>query len=238
MFLEKRGVEVKKFKIFMNLLDLIFPKTCVSCNQIGDYLCSSCVSKIEPINHQICPVCRKEAISGLAHPKCNTKFGLDGLYSFLYFSPPLPQALYKLKYKFVKDFSDILINKSKLVFPDVFKNYYLAPIPLHEAKKNWRGFNQVEMLADLLSDKYKINQAPNVIVRKKATKSQVGLTKVLRAENLRSAFECVDKKYVKDKKFLLFDDVWTSGATLKNAGAVLKRAGAKKVWGLTLARAR
>ena len=94
------------------------------------------------------------------------------------------------------------------------------------------------MLANYLSDKYKIDQAPEILKRKRATKSQVGLSKVLRAENVRFAFECLDKDFVKDKRFLLFDDVWTSGATLKNAGGVLKRAGAKKVWGLTLARAR
>lgn len=222
----------------MSLLDIIFPKTCVDCGRIGEYLCVKCIAKIEPIDHQICPVCVKPSISGLTHPRCSAKLSLDGLYSFLFFSPPLPQALYKLKYKFVKDFSNILISKSKLELPDIFKGYYLIPIPLHYVKKNWRGFNQVEILADLLADKYKINHKPNILIRKKATKSQVGLSKVLRAENVRSAFECSDKDFVKGKQFLLFDDVWTSGATLKTAGTVLKRAGAQKVWGLTLARPR
>jgi len=222
----------------MELLDFIFPKICVNCGQLGSYLCSPCREKIEKVEIQICPVCTKPSISGLTHPRCQTKLSLDGLYSFVFFSPPLPQALYKLKYKFVKDFSNILVNNLRLDLPQLFKAYYITPIPLHKFKNNWRGFNQVEILAEMLAGRFKLNYKSSVLIRKKPTKSQVGLSKQERAENVKSAFEIMDKAFAKDKQFLLFDDVWTSGATLRNAGAVLKRSGAKKVWGLTLARSR
>ena len=121
---------------------------------------------------------------------------------------------------------------------DQFQNYYLISVPLYKKRQNWRGFNQVEILAELISTKFGVKYEKGILARKKPTSSQVGLSRKSRMENVRGAFECANKNFVVGKKLLLFDDVWTSGATLKNAGVVLKRAGAEEVWGLTLARSR
>jgi len=74
--------------------------------------------------------------------------------------------------------------------------------------------------------------------RVKHTKTQVGLPKEDRMKNIEDAFilkydvSDVVKKY---RTVFLVDDVVTSGATLKEAAKVLKKAGFKKVWGITLA---
>ncbi len=222
----------------MNLLDLIFPKACASCGRVGAYICEECAKQIKEVEFQICPVCTKAAISGITHPKCKTKLSLDGLRSFVYYSTPVPQALYRLKYKFVKNFAVDLINKLNLSLPDLFLDFYLTPVPLYVRRQNWRGFNQAEVMTELLAHRLKISPKSNILERKKSTKSQVGLSRRERAENVRAAFECSDKEFVRGRQFLLLDDVWTSGATLKNCATVLKRSGAFAVWGLTLARSR
>ena len=222
----------------MGILDFIFPKTCVNCSRVGRYLCEDCQKHIQKVEFQICPVCGRPSISGLTHPKCETRRSLDGLHSFVYYSPPIPQALYKLKYKFVRDLAEDLLGEASLEKLDIFSGFSVVTVPLHQKRENWRGFDQVRLLAELLAGKLGIEFKESVLVRKKETKAQVGLSREARAENVARAFECVDREFVKDKNLVLFDDVWTSGATLKNAGAELKKAGAAKVWGLTLARSR
>ena len=222
----------------MNILDFIFPKTCVNCTRVGTYLCNDCVEKIELFGTQICPVCTKPSISGVTHPRCGAKLSLDGLHSFVYYRAPVTKALYRLKYKFVKDFAMDLVGNIKFTLPNFLESYTLITVPLHTNRENWRGFDHTEELARIISEKLNLTHESGILKRKKSTKSQVGLGKKARAENVRYAFEVIDRNKVVGKNFLVFDDVWTSGATLKNCAHSLKRAGAKSVWGLTLARSR
>ncbi len=58
-----------------------------------------------------------------------------------------------------------------------------------------------------------------------------------RLKNMEKAFVCHDSKFkIHDSSILLFDDVWTTGATMRSAASTLKRAGASFVWGITMAR--
>lgn len=115
----------------------------------------------------------------------------------------------------------------------------LTPVPLHWRRLNWRGFNQSELLGKLMSEKLNIKFVPNLLIRKRYTKPQVELTEKQRKVNIEGAFT-INPRYSalchKLSAVCIFDDVWTTGATLKTCGKVLKEAGAKKVWGLTLAR--
>jgi len=146
--------------------------------------------------------------------------------------------LYKLKYKFVKDLAESLVEYVNPKLPSFLEKFYLTPIPLHGGRQRWRDFNQSELLASFLAEKLKLKLKTGILKREKATRAQVNLSREKRKENVKEAFECIDKDSVRGEGFLLFDDVWTSGATLKNCATVLKRAGAEKVWGLTLARSR
>lgn len=115
----------------------------------------------------------------------------------------------------------------------------LVPVPLHWRRLNWRGFNQSEVLGKLMSARLKTRFAPDLLIRKKYTQPQVKLKGKERKENIQDAF-IINPRYQKLEigywELVIFDDVWTTGATLKTCGQVLKEAGAKKVWGMTLAR--
>ena len=74
------------------------------------------------------------------------------------------------------------------------------------------------------------------VVRRKNTPHQVGLAKKARLVNVKEAFKVINPEMVKEKNILLIDDVVTTGSTLEEIARVLKKAGAKKVWGLTIAK--
>lgn len=277
---KKKVLGEDKVLMWEFLLNILFPRRCVSCGKIGRYICSRCRSIIRIIeqNQHVCPVCERAAIGGETHPKCETKYSLDGLTSFFVYDGPIKKAIKELKYKFVTDLARELISLinwvdgdeffhptlstsilqsshstqaikskgvavsvglSKIVTRRPFADYVLISVPLHQSRFNWRGFNQAEILGKMIAEKLEISFVPNLLIRKRATKPQVELKGKERKENIIGAF-AVNPRYSDichpASDILLFDDVWTTGTTLRTCGRVLKEAGVKRVWGLTLAR--
>lgn len=113
---------------------------------------------------------------------------------------------------------------------------WVVPVPLHPFRVWWRGFNQSELLARPISEKLGIRYGNGLLRRVRNDPKQVGLSGRRRWENVRGAFAASNPAVVKGKTILLVDDVMTTGATLSECARVLKRAGAEKVYGLTLTR--
>jgi ComF family protein len=115
----------------------------------------------------------------------------------------------------------------------------LVPVPLHKSRRHSRGFNQAELIARSavkhLTTQLEI--APRILVRRRDTVSQVGLSREERIANLRDAFRVSDRGRVKGRTVIVVDDVMTTGTTLSECARVLKRAGAERVWAATVARA-
>lgn len=87
----------------------------------------------------------------------------------------------------------------------------------------------------------------NVLSRKKYTYPQAKIKEhKTRKNSLKDVFEisqefieiCLESKQnlLKDRKIILVDDVMTTGTTLSEAAKTLKKAGAKEVWGLVIAK--
>lgn len=237
----------------MSILDLIFPRKCLGCGKIGAYFCNQCLNFVLLKDERICPMCGGGSFGGLTHPGCFRLYGLDGLTSIFTYKGVVEKAIKKLKYKFVTDLAQDLVgfflsfcgeDKAFVQFCQQ-KSVFLVPVPLHPQRKRWRGFNQAELLGKIIAENLGINFLPDLLLRVKNTKPQVELDKDERKDNIRGAFKKNPNSQfarlpagqaISNPQILIFDDVWTSGVTLREAAKVLKRNGAKKVWGLTLAR--
>jgi len=112
----------------------------------------------------------------------------------------------------------------------------VVPIPLYWHKENIRGFNQASLFGEKLSLKFNLLFSDKILVRKKNVPSQTKLTQKEREENVKGIFSVSPNIHNSLFNILLVDDVWTTGATLKEATRVLKEGGVKRVWGLTIAR--
>jgi ComF family protein len=115
----------------------------------------------------------------------------------------------------------------------------LVPVPLHKTKRSDRGFNQAELIARVVVKllPHRLELTTGVLVRRRETISQVGLTREQRIQNMRDAFSVRDRKRVRGTTIILLDDVMTTGTTLSECARVLKKAGAERVFGVTVARA-
>lgn len=223
------------------LLNVIFPKRCVGCGRLGRYICSSC-QKTVVVRELRCPECDRLAIDGATHPHCRRAYGLDGLVTVFVNRGVIKKAIKQLKYRLVADLAESLID---LIPPTTLQNimlisdeWVLYPVPLHRDRLRWRGFNQAEVLGAFLSSKLQIPLTRGLLVRVAKRTPQADIEKRDdRIKNAKGLFQISSKLQPSTpQSVLLFDDVWTTGATMKEAATVLKRNKVKEVWGMTLAR--
>jgi len=113
----------------------------------------------------------------------------------------------------------------------------IVPVPLHRWRLWKRRFNQSAYLAQQISRHSEKPWAAQALIRRKRTRSQVGLDHDSRKKNVRGAFAVPEAqiKHVAGKSVLLIDDVRTTGATAEACAIALKRAGARNVSLLTFA---
>ena len=113
----------------------------------------------------------------------------------------------------------------------------IVPAPLHWRRRLARGFNQSALIAEALSRRIGVPCARRALVRVRPTPAQAGLSQQQRRRNLQGALRTPRPETVRGKTVLLVDDVMTTGATLTACARTLRRAGAKEVRALVVARA-
>ena len=201
-------------RIFNKILAVLFPQKCLGCKKENEILCPDCLGKINRPNT----------------PR------LNGIHIAAdYQDLVLKKALWMLKYRGVKQLAKPL---AKLIRERVWKkleteNWLVVPVPLSKNKLRRRGYNQAELIARELS----ANVRADILFKKFHTKSQVEVKdKEERLANIVGSFEIKNHQTIMGKKIILIDDVLTTGATMSEAKKVLKKAGAKKVAGVVVAR--
>lgn len=193
----------------------------------------------------VCTICQRQAIGGLTHPVCQTRYSIDGVFPSLVYKGVVKKLIYTFKYP--PYLTDLQVQMIDLLYEGIIQKeqcYRLLqqpaifiPIPLHSSKFRKRGYNQADLLAKGLAKRLGIPVIDG-LKRVKQTKTQVGLPKDERQKNIMGAFqikEDVENELKNYHHVFLIDDVVTSGATLREAAKVLKKAGVKNVWGMTLA---
>jgi ComF family protein len=214
-----------------------------------------------PIACRVCDLCGEGILSEHAF-HANKQHALCGLCSRV--APPYAKAtaygsyegglrelIHLLKYDDVRPAANVLgrmlaetiasLLPSMLVEGALFQPELLVvPVPLHARKLKQRRFNQSEWIAraalKLKPGSHEFAFAPECLVRQRETKTQIGLTRHQRRENMRGAFAVTNPAMVRERDVLLIDDVFTTGTTVSECARVLRRAGAKRVFVATVAR--
>ncbi|MBI2121791.1 MAG: ComF family protein [Candidatus Sungbacteria bacterium] len=227
------------------ILDLLFPPICAGCGKEGEFFCNLCKKTLIQVPPK-CFACGKLSPGTKRIPQgrtCTSCRAHTPIYAFispfLYRQEPVRELIHNLKYLRVYGISRVLakllinyLSRFKIRFP---KNSILVPLPLHSRRERTRGFNQSRLIAESLAESSDIQIYNNVLIRTENTRPQIELRAEERRANIIGAFAAIFPEKIRDKTVILLDDVKTTGSTLEEAAHVLKSAGAKKIWAITIA---
>lgn len=220
------------------IFDALFPFRCV-CGKWGETICSDCFLTISINKTQLCPICKKISENGKTCSSCRGKSFLTGVMIFGEHEGVLKDLIWQYKYEFIRNLSEPLAQLLEERFgPFVKKKKFLiTAVPSSKKRLRWRGFNQSALLGQSLADKTNLS-FENLLIRLGQNKSQVGLSKKLRASNIEGKIDQNKNISViaKSRRILIVDDVYTTGATLEECAKILRQMGATEVWGMVLSR--
>ena len=230
------------------LSSLFYPATCAVCAEdVGghEYLCESCRSRAPRIKPPFCAKC-SEPFSGAI---TQTFTCANCAHRILHFDSAIAayrsrglvrKLVHEFKYGRHRHLRHPLAAwlAEAMNDPRLMGRRFdlIVAVPLHPARQRERGFNQAELLAELLANRTAIPLRPT-LERIRYTKTQTAYDRAERMENLQDAFRLRKKADVRGLRLLLIDDVLTTGSTLSECARVLKEAGAISVHAATAARA-
>ncbi len=219
-------------------LDWLYPPNCGGCGGAGSRWCADCRRQIHLLPETICRVCGQILpVAGLCSSCRQHPPPYVALRSWAVFGGPLRQAMHRLKYSRDIALGEVLARPLlQLLHQQDWKIDLVTSVPVGVARRAERGYNQATLLAFPLALAGGIPFRSQALLKVRETRSQVGLTPAQRRENVSAAFQA-SAEIVTARNVLVVDDVTTSGATIEACALALRTAGARQVFGLTLARA-
>ena len=219
------------------LLEVLFPRSCLGCGFLGLYICPRCEAAMKRVKKNQCFYCKKPSLFGLTHPGCKKKNGIDGYFALYHYHGLFTKIIQEAKYHHA-----FLVLKELLSFqqrqpPSTVSRWmsFFSPtiisVPLHPQREKERGFNQ----SDIICKQY-FPQGEDIPLLKRVinTPHLANLANgEARKKHIHKAFVCTQT--TPPPAVLLVDDVSTSGATFSECGCTLKKAGVQVVLAFSLA---
>ena len=227
-------------------LDILFPPTCLACRAATHEhgaLCPRCWGEMRFIERPFCERLgtpfEQDLGEGLLSPQAMADPPVFSRARAVarFEDGPARRLAHRLKYSDRSELAKPIARWMARAGAELLADADLiVPVPLHPLRLWRRRFNQAAALAREISRRTGVACDPGALRRVKATRSQIGLSRAKRAENVQGAFKVSDAADLKGRKIVIVDDVLTSGATLNAASRVLLRAGAARVDVLVFAR--
>lgn len=224
------------------LIDLVAPHSCRGCGHTGAVLCERCKIYNKEQREAICPLCRMVVAQSYENGgklvKCpNCEMELLGLWAVGWRRGVLKKLVSEFKYESVRAIGEVLVEMLNEAIPDLAKilpegaEVVVVPLPTIGKHVRRRGLDHTLILARKLAKKrgWKCEQ----ILTRVVDTVQVGAKVKERREQAERAYK-VSRGVDSRKYYLLLDDVWTTGASMKAAERVIREAGATKVMGAVI----
>ena len=229
------------------LVDIVLPPVCMGCRKpVADRhaLCSACWSELAFIEEPYCarlgtPFAYDLGSGALSAEAIADPPPFDRARAVAVYRGVARDIVHALKYRDRTELTNMMVTLMRRSGRDLLADAeIIVPVPLHPRRLWQRRFNQAAILANAIGKAGNIAAEPMVLRRIRATRRQVGLNSKERDRNVRGAFR-IDPDHrnaIRDRRVVLVDDVYTTGATAKACTRALMRAGARSVDVLVFAR--
>ncbi|MDH4094822.1 MAG: ComF family protein [Betaproteobacteria bacterium] len=221
---------------FVNLAHLAFGGSCYLCRGVADgVLCAQCDAELPRLEGALCPRCALPSPAGETCGQCLAQPpAYDATVAALAYEFPCDVLVQGLKFRGELALAPLLGGLLAARLPRDARADFILPVPLAAARLRVRGFNQSLEIARAVAAATGCRLAPLAAERGRDTPAQLDLPLAERARNVRGAFRCAAP--FAGAEVALVDDVMTTGATLAELAATLKRAGAARVVNWVVAR--
>lgn len=220
-------------------------RTCNNCGKeifggktpAEELFCTDCYAHLPFNNGNVCAHCGRSTVN--PEQRCNDCAGFETSFTIarspFYYAPPIDNLIRMQKYDNCKYMARVF----GVFLSEYYIKYFsdadvITFVPMTEGKKRGRGYNQAELLAQNLSVRTG-TPYEELLVKEKDTERQATLNRADRLLNLKGTFKVRKGALIEGRTIVLVDDVLTTGATAEGVSSVLKKAGAKAVYVLTVA---
>ncbi|MFQ6027506.1 MAG: ComF family protein [Dehalococcoidia bacterium] len=230
------GLRGRCQQLTKSAMELLFPMQCLGCGREATALCDTCMAALPRLKPPYCEKCSQPDVTGVCHWCSESPLLTDGIHSVCLLEGVARESVHSLKYRNVRTLAPYLGRLlAEHLEAHPLPTEVIVPVPLHPKRLRDRGYNQAGLLAQELSKLTGIPLDEEMLVRSKNSPSQVrSATREQRQSNVEDGFHALGDP--NGKGVLLIDDVATTGSTLSACAGALKQAGARSVWGLTLAK--
>lgn len=238
------------------IIDFLLPAECVVCCGLGASLCADCVEALPWLSGPVCDRCGAPMDTETCAPggplalgvtRCETCAGrripFRRARAALAYRGAAREVVHALKYAGVREVAAPIAAKALTQWPrerapvacDFFDVDQVTFVPLAPARERDRGYNQAEVLGQALAAQTGVPIRP-WLAQDRPTEDQVGLDASGRRANVAAAYRLRAGLPEAERRILLVDDVYTTGATAETCARLLRRAGWPEVRMWTLAR--
>ena len=230
--------------IFETAIVFLYPAKCRVCEEfLGvtsmPYICADCWQDMQFLEPPWCDICGTPEVNGLCDACAVSPPRYGKLRSIAFYHTTLQQAIHLFKFEKKRVFTQPLVQLINTHIPsdcDIAEYDFVLPIPIHKKRLRERGFNQAALLADGIAKAEDIPVLVDTLVRKRHTVAQSSLDSAARQQNIVGAFGVRNPDIISGKRLLIIDDVFTTGATIREAVSELWTADPAEIDVLTLAR--
>ena len=240
-----------------NVFSFIFPPVCGICGKIGkSYLCENCAKDLKQSSYyhneihkyeftNINPNNKSKYISknNLIHQNCKSiadNFYFQEHYYLFSYTALIREKI--IQYKFhgqsylFRMFFEFFVKNEKLC--GFLEKYdIIIPVPISKNKMLQRGYNQSLLIAKEIAKRMKnVQLEDKVLIKQTENKPQSSLNRKQRLKNVKNVYNVQNEQKIKEKNLLLFDDIFTTGATVNECAKTLKQAGTNQIGVLTIAK--
>lgn len=226
----------------MDWLGILYPRRCALCDEVisdREYpVCLACRKQITPIRQNRCMHCSKPLGNRMEEfcEDCKRhRFLYDQGFAVFLYEGAVRESLMRFKYGNRQEYGRFYARMLDCFGGEKVRRWdpeVMIPVPVHEAKRRKRGYNQAEVLAKELQKIWKIPVDSRCMRRTKNTKAQKSLNHEERRKNLREAFAA--KGSVGYKSVLIVDDIYTTGSTVDAMAKILREQGVERVYFVTV----
>lgn len=214
----------------------LFGGRCYLCLGSADrLLCGACRAQLPALEEGLCPRCALAAPEAIVCGRCLAHAPhYDATVAALAYEFPADVLVQSLKFRGEVALAPFFADLLTAHIPRAESVDVVIPVPLSRERLRQRGYNQAMEIARHLAPALGARLDPFACVRSRDTREQAALAWSERGRNVRDAFRC--ERPLVGATVAVVDDVMTTGATLDEMAAVLKRAGAKRVVNWVVAR--